>query len=242
MKFLKPLGLLLVALGAVAMLTEMFGFPLFIYYGDPLGGVIGFFVILTGTIMLTVHHLAGAVGGLNPIEIYIKFMNTFSDYIGAGIGWLTTVMVVIIFTNVVLRYLYGQSFLQLQDLSWYLFGTVFMIGAAYTLKDDRHVRVDVVYANYKPRTRVWINLLGMIFFLIPFCVLGIFVSWDFVARSFAIQETSPDAAGLAARYLAKMMIPTGFVLILLQGIAMMFESILQLQGKMEIPETTEAAH
>jgi TRAP-type mannitol/chloroaromatic compound transport system permease small subunit len=143
-----------------------------------------------------------------------------------------------------MRFVFNRGFLQLQDMSWYLFGVVFMIGAAFTLKHDRHVRVDIFYVNRSPRTKVWINMLGTIFFLIPFCVLGIYVSWGFFQQSFAVQETSPDPGGLAGRYLAKIMIPTGFGLILLQGIAILFTSILQLRGRwaIEEEETMEATH
>lgn len=236
MKILRFIGGLLVAFGSLAYLAEILGFPLLIYYGDPLGGIIGLVIIFLGVLLFTIDDLAGTLKGLNLFEIYIKFMDTYNEYVGIGVGWFTTLMVVVVFVNVLFRYVWGAGFLQLQDFSWYLFGVVFMIGAAYTLKHDRHVRVDIFYVNYSPRAKVWTNLLGTIFFLIPFCLLGIYVSWGFFQQSFSVQETSPDAGGLAGRYLAKIMIPTGFGLILLQGIAIMFTSILQLRGKWTIEE------
>jgi TRAP-type mannitol/chloroaromatic compound transport system permease small subunit len=244
MKILRLIGGLLIALGALAYLAEILGFPLLIYYGDPVAGIIGLVIIFLGVLLFTIDDLAGTVKGLNLLEIYIKFINTYNEYIGIGVGWFTTLMVVVVFVNVLFRYIGGAGFLQLQDFSWYLFGVVFMIGAAYTLKHDRHVRVDIFYVNYSPRRKVWTNLLGTIFFLIPFCLLGIYVSWGFFQQSFTVQETSPDAGGLAGRYLAKIMIPTGFGLILLQGMALMFTSLLQLQGKWAIEEegTQEGAH
>jgi TRAP-type mannitol/chloroaromatic compound transport system permease small subunit len=244
MTVLRIIGGVLIAVGGVAVLAEVLGFPLLIYYGDPVAGFLGIAAIFLGILLLTITDIGGTLKGQNLLEIYVNFLDIFNEYVGVGVGWFTTLMVVVVFVNVLLRYVYGQGFLQLQDMSWYLFGVIFMLGAAYTLKHDRHVRVDIFYVNYPPRVKIWVNLLGTIFFLVPFCILGIYVSGEFVSRSFAVQETSPDAGGLAARYLAKAMLPLGFTLILLQGIALIFQGILQLQGKWEVEgeEEMEAAH
>ncbi len=241
--FMRIVGIALILIGFLAILAEILDYPLLIYYGNPLGGLLGILGIIVGTILITLRSVSREIRGqkLNFTELYIKFMDTFSEHMGVGIGWFTTIMVVVVFVNVLLRYVFGQSLLALQDLSWYVFGLVFLIGAAYTLKHDRHVRVDIFYVNYPPKVKVWTNFLGGIFFLIPFCILGIWVSWEFVARSFLISETSPDAGGLAARYLAKTMIPIGFLLILLQGISIILKALLQLRGKLPIEEQ-EGAH
>lgn len=240
---MRIVGVLFIIVGFAAILSEILGFPLLIYYGNPLGGLLGIIAILFGTLLVTIKMVVPEIRGqsLSFLERYIKFIDTFSENVGLGVGWFTTLMVVVVFVNVLLRYVFGQSLLALQDLSWYVFGVVFLIGAAYTLKHDRHVRVDIFFVNYAPRTKLWVNLLGGVFFLIPFCLLGMWVSWEFVTRSFLIQETSPDAGGLAARYLAKIMIPTGFGLILLQGLSLIFRSYLQLQGKIPT-ELQEGAH
>lgn len=235
---MKIVGLILVAIGLIAVLAEVFGYPLLIYYGDAVSGFLGIAGVFIGTLLITIPMALRDLDGKknNPLEWYIAFVDNFNENIGYGVGWFTTLMVVVVFANVVLRYAYGQSFLALQDGSWYIFGLVFMIGAAYTLKHDRHVRVDIFFINFPPRVKVIINLLGSIFFLVPLCLLGIYVAWGFVGQSFNLQETSPDAGGLAARYLAKAVTPIGFVLILLQGISLIFTSILQLTGQRPMPE------
>jgi TRAP-type mannitol/chloroaromatic compound transport system permease small subunit len=171
------------------------------------------------------------------IRVYINFANQTSEKLGIAVSWLTTVMVIVVCVNVGFRYILGWSYLALQDLSWHLFGIIFLLGAPYTLLHDRHVRVDVFYINLSPKMKAWVNLLGGIVFLIPFCILGMWVSWDFVAKSYAMDERSPDPGGLPARYLLKGVIPLGFFFLLMQGLSLVFTSFLQITGKMELPES-----
>lgn len=222
MKALHLVGLGLIIFGCIAVMLEAFGFSLLIYYGTPLGGIIGLISIAAGAIIL------------GP-SAYMTYIDNFTEGVGLTVSWLTTIMVIVVCTNVILRYVFGQGLLALQDLSWYLFGVLYMLGAAYTLKHDRHVRVDIVYANLSPKAKVWINLLGSVFFLMPLCLLGIFISMEFVTTSFTIRETTPDPGGLPARYLIKSMIPLGFLFLLLQGISMLYQSILQLRGVLPLP-------
>ncbi len=242
MRILKIIGGVLVAIGLAAMLAELLHNSLLIYYGNPVGGFLGMVGIAVGAILITIATEADKLreAGFNVLKWYIVFVDGYNENLGIGVGWFTTVMVVVVFVNVVLRYVFGQSLLALQDMSWQVFGVVFLIGAAYTLKYDRHVRVDIFYVNYPPKVKLWINLLGSILLLVPFCILGIWVSWDFVERSFMQQEVSPDAGGLAARYLAKSLIPIGFFLILLQGISFALKSFLQLIGKLPMPPDSHA--
>lgn len=242
MKILKIIGGILVAIGGTAFVSEVWGFSLLVYYGKAIGGFIGLAAILLGAMLITIATQQDNFkeAGNNVLKWYIVFVDGFNDILGIGVGWFTTIMVIVVFVNVVLRYVFGQGYLALQDLSWVLFGVVFMIGAAYTLRHDRHVRVDIFYVNYSPKTKLWVNLLGTLFFLVPFCLLGMYVSWPFVERAFAVQETSPDAGGLAARYLVKSMIPLGFFLILLEGISIMFKAALQLAGKLPMPPDSHA--
>jgi TRAP-type mannitol/chloroaromatic compound transport system permease small subunit len=222
-KIVRIAGALLVVFGTIAVMTEQFGYSVLIYYGTQVGGALGIVLIIGGAILV----------GPEP---YMKYANAFSEGTGVAVSWLTTLMVVVVFVNVVLRYVFGKGLLALQDLSWYLFGILFMLGAAYTLQHDRHVRVDIIYINLSPKLKAWINLLGAILFLLPFCVLGILISVDFVETSFRVGETTPDPGGLPARYLIKAMIPLGFLLMLIQGLSLIFKSFLQLQGKLPLPK------
>lgn len=217
------IGGLLLLFGVVAAMAETLGYPVLIYYGTRVGGALGLAAILVGAMVV----------GPEP---YIRYADIFAERTGLVVSWLATLMVAVVFVNVVLRYAFGKGILALQDLSWYLFGFMYWLGAAFTLKHDRHVRVDIFYVNMPPRLKVWVNLLGTIFLLIPWCILGVLISISFVESSFHVLETSPDPGGLPARWLLKATIPLGFIFLLIQGMSMLFTSLLQLRGKLPLPE------
>ncbi len=151
-------------------------------------------------------------------------IDRFNERFGRLIYWLTLAMVVIGSFNAIVRYLdrftgLGLSSNTYLELQWYLFSLVFLLGAAYTLKHDAHVRVDVLFSRLGSRGRAIINLLGVILLLFPFCILMIWVSWPAVQNSWAVMEVSPDPGGLP-RYPIKTMIPVAFVLVLAQGLSM----------------------
>jgi TRAP-type mannitol/chloroaromatic compound transport system permease small subunit len=117
------------------------------------------------------------------------------------------------------------------ELEWHLFATVFLIGAAYTFKEDAHVRVDVFYANKSEKWKAWINLTGIIIFLIPWCLVVIRASNKYALNAFNINEKSPDPGGLPARWIIKYVVVIGIFLLLLQAISICFKCILVLLGK-----------
>lgn len=144
-------------------------------------------------------------------------------WIGKLAAWLVVAMVLIGVWNVVGRYLgklVGQNLTSngLLEIQWYLFDLVFLLGAAYTLQTNDHVRVDIFYKSLGDRQRAWVNFLGSLFFLMPFCGLVIFYSWGSVMNSWEIWEMSPDPGGLP-RYPIKTMILVGFGLLMVQGIS-----------------------
>ena len=143
------------------------------------------------------------------------------EWTGRATAWLVLGMVMLISYDVAMRYVFHAGSVALQELEWHLFALVFLLGAAYTLKHDEHVRVDVLYQSYwmTPRRRALVNLIGTVLFLIPFCVLVIVSSWPFVHDSFLHAEGSPDPGGLSHRWLLKAAIPVSFGLLLLQGLA-----------------------
>ena len=165
------------------------------------------------------------------LKFYIKFVNTLNERIGFLVSWLTTAMVAVVCYDVFTRYLLKQSSVAVQELEWHLFAVIFLLGAAYTLKHDRHVRVDIIYMRLSERQRAWINLLGTLLFLIPFSLLIIWSSKNFVINSFAIGESSPNPGGLPARYLLKACIPLGFILVLLQALSLVFSSLMVIVGR-----------
>lgn len=151
----------------------------------------------------------------------VRIIDCISEWSGRVVAWLILIMVLLVSYDVSMRYLFRSGSVAIQELEWHLFSLIFLLGAAYTLKHDDHVRLDLVYkSNYlNDLHRAWINMLGSLLLLIPFCVLVIFSSIPFVEQSFTYAETSPDPGGLPYRWLLKLMIPAGFTLLLLQGIA-----------------------
>jgi len=122
----------------------------------------------------------------------------------------------------------------LVELQWYLFGIAVMLGAGATLQHGGHVRVDVLYDRLSPRARRRINIAGAVLFLLPFCAVMLWTSWDIVARSWAIREQSPDPSGLP-RYPLKTFLVIGFALLFLQGVSALVRSI----REQPLPESTE---
>jgi len=147
-------------------------------------------------------------------------MDKFYTILSKVCAWTLFAMTILGALNAILRYssrFTGQvwssnAFLEGQ---WYLFSTIFLLGAGYTLFKDKHVRVDVLYSRFTPSKQRWLNLVGTLIFAIPFCLLGLWSSVDFVANSWSIAEMSPDAGGLP-RYPVKTLIPLGFLLLLIQ--------------------------
>lgn len=163
---------------------------------------------------------------MNFLKSYIKIINKINEKIGNAVSWLTLLLVLIVCYDVISRYLFMQGSAALQELEWHIFAIIFLMAAAYTLKIDEHVRVDVFYTKFTVKRKAWTNLLGSALFLIPFCIIIIIFSNDFVLTSFRLNEMSPDAGGLPARYILKAFIPLSFFLLLLQGISLVFQSLL----------------
>jgi len=161
-------------------------------------------------------------------------IDRFNEQMGRGLYWLALVMVGVGAFNALARYLgryvgLGLSSNMWIELQWYLFSLLFLLGAAYTLKYDDHVRVDVLYSRLSRRGQAWINVLGTALFLVPFCVLVLWHSIPFAYTSWSILEASPDPGGLP-RYPIKTVIPIAFVLVLAQGGSLMIKESAVLRG------------
>lgn len=168
---------------------------------------------------------------MNKLKKYIKLVDSMNEKIGEAIAWLTLFLVLVVSFDVVTRYVFKSSSVGVQELEWHLFAVIFLMGAAYTLKHEKHVRVDIFFSSLTEKKQAVINLIGAGLFLIPFCLLIIYSSIDFVWNSFIIGESSPDPGGLPARFILKAVLPVSFVFILLQGLSLLFKSILVLTGK-----------
>ena len=137
--------------------------------------------------------------------------------LGRGVSWLTLMMVLLTFGIVVLRYGFNQGWIWLQESVTYLHAIVFMVAAAWAYQTDDHVRVDIFYRGNSARYKNWVNLLGTIFFLIPFSVFLLVIGWDYVSASWSTMESSREAGGLPLVYILKSLILILPALLLLQS-------------------------
>lgn len=152
------------------------------------------------------------------MERLINAIDQLNERIGQGTSWLTLLLVLLVCFDVVTRYVLSDTSAWIMELEWHLFSLVFLLGAAYAFKNDRHVRVDLFYAKFSERDKALVNLIGNALFLIPWCIVIIGYSYQYGMTSYRIGETSPDPGGLPARYIIKFAITFGIILLLLQAI------------------------
>jgi len=166
-------------------------------------------------------------------------IDAFNDRIGRGVAWLALAMVLVQFLVVLLRYVFGVGALYLQELIIYLHGTMFMLGAGYTLLYNEHVRVDVFYREAAARRQAVVDLAGVVLFLLPVCTLITIYSWPYITKAWAVREGSIEASGIQGVYLLKTVILIFTALMALQGIALALRSILRLAGTTPPPLPAE---
>jgi TRAP-type mannitol/chloroaromatic compound transport system permease small subunit len=158
-------------------------------------------------------------------------IDALNEKVGRATTWLTTILVLLFCYDVVTRYIFNTSSVAMFELEWHLFSIVFLVGAGYTLKHDRHVRVDILYAKFPPKGKALVNLLGCLLFLIPFCILVFRGTIPYIALSWKIDEGSSDAGGLPHRYIIKSFMFLGFLLLFLQGVSVVCKSLIILLKK-----------
>jgi|TARA_B110000967_G_scaffold40036_1_gene39842 TRAP-type mannitol/chloroaromatic compound transport system permease small subunit len=173
---------------------------------------------------------------LKPLVIFLNAVESFTEITGRLIAWLTMLMVALVVLVVVTRYFLEVGSIALQESVTYLHCLVFMMGLAFTLKHDGHVRVDIFYRGFSSKSKAMVNLLGGIFFLVPVCLVIFFTSLDYVLASWAIHETSAENNGLPFVYLLKTLMLLMPATLLLQGVAEIIKSGLVVSGA-DISET-----
>jgi len=161
---------------------------------------------------------------------FVKWIDRINEGAGVLVSWLTTLLVLTVFYDTIMRYGFKKGHISIQELEWHIFSVIFLIGAAYALKNDAHVRVDIIYTRLSGKTKAWIDLIGTFIFLIPFAIMVIYATRNFIANSWAVREMSPDPGGLPARYALKAMIPLGFSLLILQGFAQAVKNLFVIMG------------
>lgn len=145
-------------------------------------------------------------------------IDALTERVGQAVKWLVLLAALISAVNAGLRYGLGIGSNAGIELQWYLFGGIFLLGAGYTLKHRGHVRIDLLHAHLSSRAQAAVEMLGTLFFLMPFCLLMVDLSWPVFLQSWQTGEMSPDAGGLP-RWPVKLLLPAGFALLALQGVA-----------------------
>ena len=174
---------------------------------------------------------------MNGLLRLSKWIDRLNEKIGRAAYWIALLMIGVGSWNVFGRYVgraIGQNLSSnaLLEIQWYLFDIIFLLGAAYTLKHNNHVRVDVVQSRLNDKQKAWVDLLGTLLFLLPFCGFILFYSWGAIANSWKILETSPDPGGLI-RYPLKTLIPISFILLILQGISQAIKALAKIRTESE---------
>ncbi|NJL12883.1 MAG: TRAP transporter small permease subunit [Microscillaceae bacterium] len=163
----------------------------------------------------------------------VSFFLRLNEFVGQLLAGLNLVLVLLICGDVALRYAFNATTVAIIELEWHLFALIFLLGMGYAYRHDRHVRVDVFYCQFSPRVRAWVNLLGGLLFLTPFCLVAIYTAYRFAAYSFLFREGSPNPGGLPARYLIKSAITIGFALLFWQNLLVMARALTIIRGKQE---------
>ncbi len=161
-----------------------------------------------------------------------SLIDAFTTRIGKWMSWLILVAVIVSAGNATIRYLVSSSSNAWLELQWYLFSATFLLVAPWTLQQQEHIRIDIVNARLSKRVRDWIELLGHIFFLMIVCGVMFYYGAIFAQKSFQSGEISPNAGGLIV-WPAKILIPIGFALLLLQGVSEIIKRIAIMRGLME---------
>lgn len=163
----------------------------------------------------------------------MEALDRLSTAVGKAASWLTLVMVIVTFIIVLMRYVFDFNLIWMQESVTWMHAAVFMLGAAYTLRDEEHVRVDIVYRKVSDKQRAWIDFLGVFVFLLPMCVFLAYKSWDFVAVSWSIHEASPESGGLPypLRPLLKTVLIIMPVAVALQGVSLALNSLRTIRAR-----------
>ena len=150
-----------------------------------------------------------------PETSFSRAIDGVINRIGRIVSWVWLALLIVIVTNVTLRYVFGEGRVEFEEIQWHLYSLGFLVGLSFAYSGDNHVRVDVLHERLSPRRKAWIELYGILLLLLPFLVLIIVFSLPFVADSFRFSEISQAPGGLPYRWVIKAVLPFGFFLLLL---------------------------
>lgn len=166
---------------------------------------------------------------MNALLKLSQLIDALTERIGKSIIWLVLLVTLISAGNAIMRYTINYSSNSFLEIQWYLFGMIFLLGSGYTLMKNEHVRIDVVSGKFSKRGQTWIDIFGIIFFLMPMAIAIMWMSWPIFLLALHSNEQSSNAGGLAV-WPARLMIPVGFFLLVMQGFSELIKRIGFLQG------------
>ncbi|HEY5366678.1 MAG TPA: TRAP transporter small permease subunit [Casimicrobiaceae bacterium] len=171
---------------------------------------------------------------MNALLRLSRIIDAINERVGRVIAWVVLVMVLISAANATIRKIFDYSSNAYLEIQWYLFSAVFLLGAGYTLLKNEHVRIDIISSRTSARAQNWVDIVGILFFLMPMSVLIMWLSWPLLEDSCVRHEVSSNAGGLII-WPARLLVPVGFFLLILQGISELIKRIAFLMGRIPDP-------
>jgi len=172
---------------------------------------------------------------VNALLALARVIDAVTERVGRAVVWLVLVATLVSAANALARYALGESSNAWLEIQWYLFGAMFLLAAGYTLKHNGHVRIDIFYNRLTPRGQAWVDLVGGLVFLLPMAGLLAWLAWPMFHEAWVTHELSPDAGGLV-RWPVKLLLPAGFALLALQGVAEVIKRIGVISGHLVLPQ------
>ena len=166
----------------------------------------------------------------SPVRRLARRIDAWQDAFGRALSWLMLLMVLVVFSDVVMRYALNVTSVFTQELEWYLFAITYLLGAGYVMLYDEHVRVDIVYSRLSPRRKAWLDFILLFVFFFPSCLLIIYTTWPFFRNAYRVLEGSPDPGGIPARWALKAVIIVAFVILGIQGFSQAVKSYYVARG------------
>ena len=155
----------------------------------------------------------------------MKFIDRIIEYVGRMTALVLVLLTLLVVYDALSRYLFHSGSIALQELEWHLFDIIILLGISYTLKEGSHVRVDIFYAQFRPKTKALVDIFSYLFFILPFSLLIIYMGYDFVLQSFMQKEGSSDPGGLPYRFIVKSVMIFSFVLLIMQTFSELIKRI-----------------
>ena len=178
---------------------------------------------------------------MNALLKLSRLIDALTERIGKAVLWLVLIVVLVSAANAIMRYTIHYSSNAFLEIQWYLFGVIFLFSSGYTLLRNEHVRIDLISSKFSKRGQVWIDIFGILFFLMPMALVIMLLSWPVFMHAFESQEMSNSAGGLIV-WPAKAILLAGFVLLAFQGVSEIIKKIAIMRGDMEDPTPYVPTH